>query len=455
MSEKYVYWNKEMKIIRKNNIRSRLYILSNNSYEGFHNINNSAKDILLSIDGIHTYKEVCSKLASKYKDSCQNVNNVIEDFLFNMKKYNVELLESESPILKQCIIEGREDVYPQAVSIEITERCNLKCIHCYGNFGPDSRNEISMDKLKKLLSDLKKIKVISIELTGGDITMHPKLLEIVKMTVNFGFERVTLLTNGVALSQELMDYIVLNKDRIGIQIDLHSLDESYYNWFTNSSNCLKKVKKNINYLCDKNVFVRVVSIITKSNINEMNDLAAWVQERGAIWSTGLCERVGRAEENNGKEELYLNNEEKQKYFITLYHLREMNNKLGWLPPEEELINEHNCGVLTGHTVISTSGRVKLCTMEKIPNFQMGNVFKNNIKDIFDENKTFLEDFALYEPPKFNADECNDCIYKSSCNACILQNIQNIRKMEFNCNWYINNKQNAVTTVINKIFALKG
>lgn len=449
MNKKYLYWNKDLKIENHNTVRSKLYIDGNKKkIGGFHQINNSAKDIIMNFDGMHTYSEVCNKLMEKYNDTYENVDCVIKDFLSEIKKYEVFLIESDSPIQKKCILKGEKTIYPEAVSIELTEKCNLQCIHCYGEFGPDAKIEMSLSNVKKLLKDLKKIGVMIIELTGGDITMYPHTLEVVRMAVEMGFSRISLLTNGVALKKEVMDYVIEHKDVCAVQIDLHSLKNDYYYWFTKSKNGLEKVKQNIEYLSQNNVLLRVVTIVTKKNLDEMEEIANWVQERGAFWNTGLSERVGRAD-NSSLNDLYLDDDEKNKYFETLLKLREKNKKLGWLPPEEERTNEHNCGVLTTHTVISSSGRVKLCTMEQIPEFELGNVFHENIKDIFNKNVEFLRAFALQETPRLDAKECAGCEYQFRCAGCILQNLLLMKNKNFECDWYRSKKMNPL--IIEKIF----
>lgn len=43
--------------------------------------------------------------------------------------------------------------------------------------------------------------------------------------LELGFEQVSLLTNGVRISDKLIQILEKNKDRVYVQIDLHSLNE--------------------------------------------------------------------------------------------------------------------------------------------------------------------------------------------------------------------------------------
>ena len=80
-----------------------------------------------------------------------------------------------------------------------------------------------------------------------------------------GFEQVSLLTNGVRISDKLIQILEKNKDRVYVQIDLHSLNEEYFSWFTKTPNVLEKVKYNIVVLANKGILMRIATILTPKN----------------------------------------------------------------------------------------------------------------------------------------------------------------------------------------------
>ncbi len=79
----------------------------------------------------------------------------------------------EEPINVPVNLIEEQTIYPKMGSIEITNRCNVRCRHCYGDFGAVKTKVMSLDQIKSLLDDLNHIGVKLIELTGGDITVHP------------------------------------------------------------------------------------------------------------------------------------------------------------------------------------------------------------------------------------------------------------------------------------------
>lgn len=88
--------------------------------------------------------------------------------------------------------------------LEPTKRCNLYCEGCY------SRNDPKSDKtLQQVRADLdvfvKRRKMDSISIAGGDPLVHPEIVDIVKMVRHeFGLKPI-VNTNGLALTPQLLD----------------------------------------------------------------------------------------------------------------------------------------------------------------------------------------------------------------------------------------------------------
>ena len=62
--------------------------------------------------------------------------------------------------------------------IQITERCNLHCAHCFvssGDYGDHMRLE---DIVKRVLPRLRRARVERLTLTGGEPFVHPQLIDI-------------------------------------------------------------------------------------------------------------------------------------------------------------------------------------------------------------------------------------------------------------------------------------
>ena len=89
--------------------------------------------------------------------------------------------------------------------ISLTNKCQCNCRHC----GVKSINnklgdvDITIEQLSTLYRDLKLAGITMIDLFGGEPSLHPQLLDIVKLTKLFGFTTI-LETNGAISSTPLL-----------------------------------------------------------------------------------------------------------------------------------------------------------------------------------------------------------------------------------------------------------
>ena len=82
------------------------------------------------------------------------------------------------------------------------------------------------------------------------------------------------------MSDEILNIIIKNKERIIVQIDLHSMNDEYLKWFTKVSNTVDRIKKNIIKLSENEVLMRVATMVTPRNLDEVEDIAEWVHRQG-------------------------------------------------------------------------------------------------------------------------------------------------------------------------------
>lgn len=103
---------------------------------------------------------------------------------------------------KSCLFNDR-------LRISITDACNYKCFYC-SNEGQShgNCNMLSLDFVRQMFSKIREenIFVKKLNITGGEPTLHPQLLEILREGTKIT-ENVTLNTNGSLLNKERIDAI--------------------------------------------------------------------------------------------------------------------------------------------------------------------------------------------------------------------------------------------------------
>ncbi|MCX9014231.1 MAG: radical SAM protein, partial [Candidatus Methanoperedens sp.] len=108
---------------------------------------------------------------------------------------------------------------PRLIAWELTNACNLACIHCRASAikepGPD---ELSTEEAKHFIDELVEYKPILI-LTGGEPLLRPDVYDIAEYATKKGL-RAVLATNGTLLTPEIVHRLkAAGIQRVSISID--------------------------------------------------------------------------------------------------------------------------------------------------------------------------------------------------------------------------------------------
>ncbi len=109
--------------------------------------------------------------------------------------------------------------------LSITDYCNLACFFC-SNEGMDLRqrnkNYVDIFLLKRFIKILANRGLKKISITGGEPSLHPKILDIVNFLNQFNFRDLFFHTNGINLNEVLMGELLKKFTKIAVSI--HSMN---------------------------------------------------------------------------------------------------------------------------------------------------------------------------------------------------------------------------------------
>ena len=77
---------------------------------------------------------------------------------------------------------------PLYVAWQITNECNLACLHCIEESGPGKafRDELSREEALRIIDDLMDHEVPYLSLSGGEPMLHPHFFELVERVTSRG-----------------------------------------------------------------------------------------------------------------------------------------------------------------------------------------------------------------------------------------------------------------------------
>lgn len=271
--------------------------------------------------------------------------------------------------------------------IEVTQRCNLYCRHCYEGSSPNMEiSDITMQDYETVIKSLHSIGVKRIQLVGGEPLIHPQIAKMIKIAKNT-FEFVEVYTNGTLLTDELPELITDQK--VALAFSLYATDSSIHDYVTCKKGSCDLTKNRIKKALDLGNTVRVASV-------EMKDVPKYVfEDKRAMARTDLPRVTGRAGLH-----LYSRDMLRRK-LITKDTFRQPININDFLQNQKI----HNC--FGSRLYIDYKLNVYPCVMER--RLCYGNIKKIPITQMLGTEPSFLT--------KDKIKGCKDCEFRYVCFDC--------------------------------------
>lgn len=96
---------------------------------------------------------------------------------------------------------------PRVVDIDITSRCNLRCLYCFHLTSPaDTRSELRADQWDAFLEECGDASVMSVTIGGGEPFIREDLPDIIASVVKNRM-RFSILSNGGLITPDIASYI--------------------------------------------------------------------------------------------------------------------------------------------------------------------------------------------------------------------------------------------------------
>lgn len=87
--------------------------------------------------------------------------------------------------------------------IEVTKECDLRCPACYAS--PHPNGMLDLERIERMMDFFKESEsgqAEVLQISGGEPTLHPRILDILTMAMGKGFKYVMLNTNGVRIARD-------------------------------------------------------------------------------------------------------------------------------------------------------------------------------------------------------------------------------------------------------------
>jgi len=164
------------------------------------------------------------------------------------------------------------------IVIELTNRCNLHCQHCFaGRHG--GSDDLRLDIFCRILNEARASGFDHLSFTGGEPTLHPRFEEVLRLTYKAGY-KFGLVTNGwslAAIYQRILPY----RERLDvITLSLDGATEETHDWLRGKGS-YRAVMRAASVCVFEGIPFTINMVVTTRNRHEIQDMARLAIQLGS------------------------------------------------------------------------------------------------------------------------------------------------------------------------------
>ncbi len=316
------------------------------------------------------------------------------------------------------------DERPFVVIWELTQACNLSCIHCRADSKPNRHpDELTTKEGKNLLKNIRKFDEEQlVVLSGGDPMMREDTLNLIEYGTDIGL-KITMTPSGTS---SLTPEIIKDLKNYGLRRMALSIDgatEESHDRFRQQKGSFNQTIKAAKKVKDIGLPLQINTTICKETVQDIKKIRKLVSELDPVlWSVFFLVPIGRGSLLNpiSPEKA----EKVMRWLSTVDKKEEFNIKTTEAPHYRRVVIQENkkstnkespnnigrkTGVTAGNGFVFINHTGEVYPSGFLPK-SAGNVKEGSIIDIYQNSSLFK---SLRNPKKLKG-KCGECRYKYIC-----------------------------------------
>ena len=303
-------------------------------------------------------------------------------------------------------IAGRGLRAPVNVTWEITQRCNLRCVHCLSDSGSAVENELSTRECRDLVDQWTALKVFQVNVGGGEPFVREDFVDLLSYAHEKGL--VTCVsTNGMLINKALAVHLSKLK-MLYLQVSLDGATAEV-NDMIRGKGTYKKIMDAMGCLASQRVPFSINTVLTRLNFFQLDDLRKLAKAYEADLRVSRFRPSGRGKESKSWLGPDKNQLEIFTDWLNEHGLVRTGDSFFCLTSENRRRNGLNmCGAAKMTCCISPIGQVYPCAFLQEGPFLAGNIRERAFKDLWDHSPIFCQFRSL------DVKSCLDCFRFETC-----------------------------------------
>jgi AdoMet-dependent heme synthase len=296
---------------------------------------------------------------------------------------------------------------PLGVHLDVTWRCNERCIHCY--LDHDDLGEMTYDEINDLMTQMAAAGVFFLTISGGEPLLRKDLFDILRRARELTFN-VKLKTNAI-LIREKEAALIRELGLESVQVSIYSHRAEVHDAITKVKGSLERSLDAIRFMVSQGLKVTIANVVMKQTRFDYPGVQALAAELGAHFTVDptITPHI-----NGDRSLLRLN--------IDRNALREiMNDKtingqedqfIAVAPgADEDVMDGIPCSAGHSACYVSPYGDVYPCVQFPLPS---GNVRQQKFIDIWKYSPQLEEVRSIRSR---DLPVCSTCAHVSGCSRC--------------------------------------
>jgi len=177
--------------------------------------------------------------------------------------------------------------------LELTNRCNLQCIHCYADSGPKAeKGTLTTADYIGLMTEAFALGCRRVQFIGGEPTLYRDLPVLIRTARQMGFDFIEIYTNLTILPEELLECFVAN--RVHVATSVYGPAGERHDAITLVDGSFEKTIRNLRRIIKAGLPVRASIIEMETNAGYTDSTVAFLRGIGVPnVSVGALRHIGR------------------------------------------------------------------------------------------------------------------------------------------------------------------
>jgi radical SAM protein with 4Fe4S-binding SPASM domain len=308
---------------------------------------------------------------------------------------------------------------PVTATVEVTRRCNCRCVHCYTNLSARNRGErdreLSLAEHHRLLDELGELGTLWLLYTGGEPFLRPDFLEVYTAAKRRGFI-VTLFTNATLIDRAAADTLASLRPFL-VEVTLYGGTEATYDHVTRAPGSFREAWNGVQRLVARSIPIRLKTVVLRENVHELSLMEDQARQMGLEFrfDASINSRVdgGHAPLSHRLEPAELvrldaRNERRMEEWgnfceKTLGGIEAQSRSSSWRAPL------YMCGAGATTLAVDPHGRILPCTMARMQSYDLRH---GTVRDAWDR---FLH--TARQQLRSRESRCTHCQLTALCDMC--------------------------------------